>query len=62
MTNRNTPHLQEQIKQQNNTIKWNEHTGLKVLGIHFFTDELETLNFNWKNVIDKLKKKDYVKN
>ena len=57
ITNRNTPHLQEQIKQQNNTIKWNEHTGLKVLGIHFFTDELETQNFNWKNVIDKLKKK-----
>ena len=45
------------IKQQNNAIKWNEDTGLKILGITFFTDELQITNYNWKNVIDKLKRK-----
>ena len=57
ITNRNITHLHEHLTKQNKEIKWNEDTGLKILGIHFFTDELQTQNFNWKLVIDKLKKK-----
>ena len=57
ITNKSTIELQEQLTQQNEAIKWNEDTGLKILGIHFFTDELHTQNYNWKNVISKLKKK-----
>ena len=57
ITNRNTPRVQEKLTQQKIPITWNEDTGLKILGIHFFTDELETQNFNWTHVINKLKKK-----
>ena len=57
ISNRNTEYLEQMIKKQNNAIKWNEDTGLKILGITFFTDELQTTNYNWKNVIDKLKRK-----
>ena len=57
ISNKNTRYLEEQLKQQNNTIKWNEEMGLKILGIHFFTDDLQTQNYNWRNVIDKLKRK-----
>ena len=57
ISNNNTRYFEEQLKQQNNTIKWNEDTGLKILGIHFFTDDLHTQNYNWKNVIEKLKRK-----
>ena len=56
-TDRNITHLHEQLTKQNKEIKWNEDTGLKILGIQFFTDELQTQNFNWKLVIDKLKKR-----
>ena len=57
ISNRNTKNLEEHLKQENNKIKWNEETGLKILGIHFFTDELHTQNYNWRIVIDKLNKK-----
>ena len=57
ISNNNTRYFEEQLKQQNNTIKWNEDTGLKILCIHFFTDDLHTQNYNWKNVIEKLKRK-----
>ena len=57
ISNKNTEYLEQMIKKQNNVIKWNEDAGLKILGIMFFTDELQTTNYNWKTVIDKLKRK-----
>ena len=46
-------HLKDQVPQ----ISWNEDVGLKVLGIHFFADPLQTENYNWTKAIGKLKKK-----
>ena len=57
ISNTNTDYLENQINQVTEGISWNENTGLKTLGIHFFTDELQTQNYNWKKVIDKLKSK-----
>ena len=62
ISNRNSKQLKSQINQYQNKIKWNEDTGLKILGIHFFVDEVETQNYNWKKVISKLEgKTDFLK-
>ena len=62
ISNLNTKHLEEHINQEYDKVKWNEQTGLKVLGIHFFVDEIETQNYNWKKVISKLEgKTDFLK-
>ena len=38
-------------------ISWNERTGLKILGITFFQDDQYTQNYNWTQVLHKLKQK-----
>ena len=38
-------------------ISWNERTGLKILGITFFQDDQYTQNYNWTQVLNKLKQK-----
>ena len=53
--NQETKSQQQIIQQQFPYIAWNEDTGLKVLGIHFFEDHNNTLNYNWTKVVNKLR-------
>ena len=54
LLNHQTVSLQDELKRATPSIQWNEPTGLKVLGIHFFLDPLQTQNFNWTKVLTKL--------
>ena len=38
-------------------ISWNEDTGLKILGIHFFVEQKQTIDFNWTKIIKKIEEK-----
>ena len=49
--------MTREIPQVPNNIIWNEETGLKVLGIHFFNDQGYTINYNWLKVLQKMEKK-----
>ena len=35
-------------------VEWVGHTGLKSLGIYFFPDQLQTINFNWSVIKQRL--------